>query len=287
MKAAYIILAHKNPKQVARMISRLNTKNTSFHIHVDSSKDITKFEEEISKINQFQNIFFTENRYRPKWGGFNAIKAEVELLKAAVKATPDAILFISGQDYPIKSNRFLEEYLLQYKDKVLFQYQEVDLSKPNTTDHYYFADYFDYKKDSFDYKKVSIIARIMTKLLSKRTYLQNTTPYTGRVQFVMPADVAEYVIKEFEQNKTFNNHYKYTLMVDEQYFHTMLLNSKYKDRVVNTQTHYADYDAPHPVVWTSKDLAELAQQEALFARKFDTDIDETILDLIDEHILSK
>jgi len=42
MKIAYIILAHKNPDQIKRLVLRLNTEGTSFFIHIDK-KAIIKF----------------------------------------------------------------------------------------------------------------------------------------------------------------------------------------------------------------------------------------------------
>jgi hypothetical protein len=43
----------------------------------------------------------------------------------------------------------------------------------------------------------------------------------------------------------------------------------------------------HPEILKTADLAELMRSGALFARKFDTDVDAGILDQIDRHCLSE
>lgn len=288
MKIAYIILAHKNPAQVARLVNRLNTENVLFSIHIDAASDLNAYKEQMQIFNpDSNNIYFLENRYRVRWGGFNTVKAEVELIRFVIRFNPECIVFLSGQDYPIKSNANLEKYFKQYEGQFIIEYQLVDLKKPNRIVHYCFADYFDYKKEFFQKKNIPVLIRAFNKIIPKRKMLNGIIPYEGRVQFVMPLDIAKYVVEEYMNNKALKNFYKYVLLGDEQYFHTMLMNSKYADRTYNITTHFADYTSHHPIVWKSKDIEYLKKQENIFARKFDILIDEEILNLIDKEILFK
>ena len=286
MKIAYIILAHKNPLQVSRLISRLNYEDSLFVIHVDLNTDIYPFKNELSK---YSNLYFTTKRYKTNWGGFNTVKATIELLKLAVENETETIVFISGQDYPIMSNNSLKQYLNNYNGKALIEYETGSLNKtlPNRTNRYYFADYFKYNKTGvFDYKKVPIIPRILTKILPKRNFLKGFVPFVGRVWFILPLNIAKYFVEKYNSNTTFNNFYKFTISSDEMYFQTLLLNSHFAENTINLQTTFADYNAPNPVIWKSKDLELLKKQTTPFARKFDTNIDEKILDLIDREILN-
>jgi hypothetical protein len=53
----------------------------------------------------------------------------------------------------------------------------------------------------------------------------------------------------------------------------------------NFPVSFADYSDYRPAVWKSKDIELLKKQVSPFARKFEIEVDEKILDLIDEQIL--
>ena len=57
MTRNYIILAHKNPIQLSRLINRLDDDHSNFYIHIDKSTDIREFKINIQKK---QNIYFIE-----------------------------------------------------------------------------------------------------------------------------------------------------------------------------------------------------------------------------------
>ncbi|MCC9137332.1 beta-1,6-N-acetylglucosaminyltransferase [Pontibacter silvestris] len=281
MKIAYIILVHKNPKQVARLINRLNTQNTIFSLHLDASVPLEDFKNIVLSGNPgCDNIHFKEKRYRTRWGGFNAVRATAELIESVLPYKPDHVFFLSGQDYPLKTNQDIRTLLKEeYKDSILIENRRfnADPNKPNRLNRFYFCDYFDWEK-----KK--LIPRLLTKVLPSRKFLDGMQPYIGRVQFILPLKAAEYVTAEYRNNKKLNNFFKYVLCADELYFQTILLNSEFAPKVLNTRIHYANYDVPHPVVWQAKDIEHLKKQPNLFARKFDINVDEKVLDLLDEYL---
>lgn len=291
MKIAYIILVHKNPKQVARLINRLNTENVIFSIHVDLNANQDEFEKEIFLENiNHDNIHFLKTRFKPRWGGFNTIKAAVCLIESVLKFNPSEIVYISGQDYPIMNNENIEQYLLKNRGNVLIEYEpaSLELKIPNSTNRYYFADYFNYNpKGSFNSKEVPLLARILSKILPKRSFIKDIKPYIGRQWFILPLDVAKFIVAEYKSNKKLRNFYKYTIHPAEMYFQTLLLNSKFANRVINLRTIFADYNAPNPIVWRAEHIQTLKEQSMPFARKFDQTIDSKILDLIDDEILNK
>lgn len=289
MKIAYLILVHKNPKQVARLIRRLNIENTIFSIHVDLNTNVEPFKQEIFALNpDNDNIYFLEKRFKPKWGGFNTIRAAVELINSILTYKPDNIVYLSGQDYPIMNNNAIKEYLELYRGKALIEYEPagLDLKIPNSTNRYYFCDFVNYNpKGLFNAKEVPILAKILTKILPKRRFIKGVKPFIGRQWFIFPLDIAEFVVEEYKRNKALNNFYRFTIHSAEMYFQTLLLNSKYSGRVVNLRTIFADYNAPNPILWKSENIDILKSQNIPFARKFDSTVDGNILDLIDQEIL--
>lgn len=291
MKIAYLILVHKNPKQVARLINRLNVENTIFSIHVDHNANLEDFKTEIFISNpNNNNIYFLNKRFKPKWGGFNTIRAAVELINSVLKYSPDSIVYLSGQDYPIMTNTDIKKYLSKYAGKALIEFEpsSLDLKTPNSTNRYYFCDFVNYNpKGLFNAKEVPLLARILTKILPRRSFIKGVKPFIGRQWFILPLDIAKFVVEEYKQNKALSNFYRFTIHSAEMYFQTLLLNSKYADRVTNLRTIFADYNAPNPILWRAENIEQLKNRTMPLARKFDENVDEKILDLIDNEILDK
>lgn len=291
MKIAYLILVHKNPKQVARLINRLNIENTIFSIHVDYNANLEDFKNEIFTVNpNSNNIAFLDKRFKPKWGGFNTIRAAVELIDSVLKYEPDSIVYLSGQDYPIMTNSDIKKYLTKHTGKAIIEFEpaSLDLKIPNSTNRYYFCDFVNYNpKGLFNAKEVPLLARILTKILPRRKFIKGIKPFIGRQWFILPLDIAKFVVEEYKRNKALSNFYRFTIHSAEMYFQTLLLNSKYVDRIINLRTIFADYNAPNPILWKAENIEQLRNQPMPLARKFDASVDEEILDLIDKKILNK
>jgi hypothetical protein len=108
MKKAYIIMAHKAPQQLYRLIDRLNDGDSEFFIHIDKTAEFTQF----NSIKEFGDIVHFIERVNSKWGGFGSVQASLNGLKAVRDSSKnfDQVLLLSGQDYPIKSNAYINEF---------------------------------------------------------------------------------------------------------------------------------------------------------------------------------
>ena len=110
MQKNYLILAHKNPQQLARMIKTLDDGNSKFFIHLDAKTPIEPFTAQLED----EHIVFIPKRERCVWGDFSIVLATIHLMEAAAKAQNKGFfILMSGQDYPIKPigelDAFLEE----------------------------------------------------------------------------------------------------------------------------------------------------------------------------------
>ena len=77
----YLLLVHKEPLQVLRLINRLKDGSSSFFIHVDKKSELSDF---TSVING-DNIIYLQNRTNTIWGDFSKILAVIELIKLSLK----------------------------------------------------------------------------------------------------------------------------------------------------------------------------------------------------------
>ena len=98
MQKNYLILAHKNPLQLGRMIERLDDGASKFFIHLDAKTPIEPF----AACLEGGHIRFIEPRERCVWGDFSIVQATIRLMEAASEEQGLFIL-MSGQDYPIQS----------------------------------------------------------------------------------------------------------------------------------------------------------------------------------------
>jgi hypothetical protein len=114
--------------------------------------------------------------------------------------------------------------------------------------------------------------------------------FGGKTWWSITADAARYVVDQHFNNKRYQKFFKYTLIPDEMYIHTILMNSHFAQHCVNNDLRDIEWeggDGTHPIFFRAEHINRLKESKNLYARKFDTDIDSNILDLIDEEILNK
>lgn len=76
---------------------------------------------------------------------------------------------------------------------------------------------------------------------------------------------------------------------DEMVFQSVLYNSHFREIIVNDNQRYVDWSElqPSPKILTMTDAETLTTSDKLFARKFDPDVDNKILDYLDGVIARK
>jgi hypothetical protein len=109
----YIILVHKNPLQLIRLVNKLSESNVYFYIHIDKLVDSKPFLEAAKDIS---NIHFISDEKREEgvWCGIGLVKATINTLNQII--TDDRkgyCILLSGQDYPIKNNLYIKTFLLK------------------------------------------------------------------------------------------------------------------------------------------------------------------------------
>jgi predicted AlkP superfamily phosphohydrolase/phosphomutase len=107
--------------------------------------------------------------------------------------------------------------------------------------------------------------------------------------WILSFEAARYIYSILKEDDRISLFFKHTWAPDEFLIHTLLMNSSFKEDVINENYHYIDRSlgGARPKVLTTDDFILLAHSNKMFARKFDRTIDAKILDLIDERILSK
>ncbi|CAM4362207.1 Core-2/I-Branching enzyme [Pedobacter westerhofensis] len=290
MKKAYIILAHKNLDHLLRMVERLDDGNSHFFIHVDLKTELPCSYAELAKN---RRVLLTK-RIATSWGGFSLAQATLNAMYD-IKATGihfEAINLLSGQDYPIKSNEEIDNFFKTSKYGVYLDHFTLpNYKRWDTGGTYRYQKYF------FGIGKTSLLFSKLMNLLSTyvpvfaRKLPAHLTPYCGSQWWTINMYALNYILSFIGEHPDYVEFHKFTFAPDELFFHIILLNAKdpalqlsiSKDNL--RYIKWAKLDNAHPEVLKPEDMEDLRQSGSLFARKFDGENDEKILDLIDEQIL--
>lgn len=284
MKLAYIIMAHSQPQQLKRLVSILQSDTASFFIHIGKKAEST-YQEAVELLRCFPNVYFLPRRYT-YWAHPSLVKAAVTGLKTLVHSgvSYDYVSLLSGQDYPIKKISDIERFFEQNAGKQFINYEIVDSTNPRnqlivpwnvTTRLEYW--HFMYRNR-------------MIYIPTKRKMPFGYTPYVGYLWWSFSREFVEYMVNFLEEQPRYTRFFDNVYISDEFFFQTLLLNSPFKDKAVNDDLRFADWDNPDfgvPAIFLTSDFERLQNTHHPFARKFDISRDSRILDLIDEKILAR
>lgn len=284
-KHAYLIMAHTQPELLKKLLSMLDDERNDIYLHIDSkAKDYPL--QEVTAVVKKSKCILTE-RTDVKWGSYSQINCEMVLLKEAVKTEHVYYHLLSGMDLPIKSLdeifTFFDKYEgLEFVDEDLPQISEAALSRVKYVHKFY--------------GKAGSVKDILGAAASKGQKLMGvdrTRKYAdiifqkGRNWFSITHGLAKLVVeKEAWVQEVFGQ----SVCGDELFLQTVARNSEYADKICNQNTmpeipdtRYIDWARGtnnNPYVFRESDYEELKNSSALFARKFDLNVDEKIVEIL-------
>jgi len=303
MKIAFLNLCHTDPELVTRAARKL-TEHASLDmfIHVDLKSEIGPFQEALSGLS---SVYFTQERVKVYWGGFNAIKATVALLRQALESPVeyDYFVILQNLDYPTRSNEDIIGFFEANAGKEFIRGCHI----AGTKDWHYARKYKIYNKRDDDFyltkhtkprmymRYAHMMLRSLMTIRSNGVIVENGQRfdlYYGAAQWAVTRELAVYLVDFYDSHPRFNQVMKHVQFPDEEYFHTIVHNSPYKQRclkydepverwLVNWRNlHYFDYPREITVL-TEKYYERIMADGALFARKVQTGISDALLDMID------
>jgi hypothetical protein len=285
MRVAHIILTHKNPVQLARLIKTMQHPQFDFYIHADTKIRI----DDLKDIEQMPNVKLIKNRIECNWGGFTLLKAIFNSLSEVLSSGIDYgfINLLSAQDYPITTPQKIYEFLLEKKGKNFISFDESHNSEwwknaSNRYEKYHFTD--------LKIKGKFFLERILNMFMPSRKFPEYSTLYGGNKStwWTISTDCAIYLCEKFYENTKLHKFLQFCWGTDEFVIPTFIMNSHFKDHVVNDNLRYIDWSEgkASPKLFDLSDFEKISSSNMLFARKFDSVHNEAILDKIDEQLLT-
>lgn len=315
MNINYIILAHKQPKQLKRLIERLSDHACFFYIHIDLNSDIEPFVNEVSMLNNVQFIS-NEKREFGTWGDIGIVRATINILEEIVNNNgPGYCVLMSGQDYPIKDNAHIKSFFSENYGTEFISHFSIPSIDWNAGGMERICNYkFNisnkrgdlvltpsiFQSKFYTLKSLKNIYRLakgkkftsILKLLKRRAKFPNyLKPFGGDQWWAITTETAKKVLQFINEHPDYLVFHKETLLPDEIFFQSIIvqLNSATPHLIKPSLTYvnWQKMNVPLPVTFNIEDISELRNQskEKLFARKFDISMDENILNAIDQSIL--
>lgn len=322
IKVVYLIASHTNPQQVLRLVKTLRAGSPSAEIvvHHDYScsyLDSTVFE-------RLPHVYVIKDFIPVEWGDFSQVKMmlnAIEWITTHLKF--DWLVLISGQDYPIQPLSQIERFLetTSYDGFIT----GVPLNKatpcgqvecsitnsagnpcPDCVTRYYYRYYQASPNLTKMLKKVreyfckrcallqirSLPGKTKTKIMiGVRSFLSPFNSefecYKGSSWFTLNHRCLQYIRQFVLSSPGFVRYYQRTLMPDESFFQTILLNNP-SLKILNDNKRlisWQDSTSMSPEVLRIQDFDRIIVSGQHFARKFDLNIDAEILDMIDHYTL--
>jgi hypothetical protein len=276
LRLAYIVSAYLNLGQVDRLVRRLSSEGASFLIHVDKKTDDGEFRAMREGMRDLPSVWFLE-RHTCHWGGFGHVRATLkgidELLGRRIQF--DYVTLLTGQDYPIKPNAYLERFFDEHRPSSFMSFSPLpsDSWSPRGG------------LDRVEHRHIRLYGGHV-ELPFKRRFPQGLRPYGGGAYWCLSRQCIEHVAAVVARRQELVRFFRGVDIPDEIFFQTILLNSDLRDTIVNDNLRYIDWtQGRRPAILRTRDLDALRASPKLFARKFDVTQDEAVLDLIDRELL--
>jgi hypothetical protein len=281
MRLAFLILAHRLPEQLERLTTYLAENDCDVFVHIDTKS--SKIFENYRKLFESNNRVHIHSRYKIHWGGYSQIRATMFLLQEAVRHSDFLFVsLISGQDVPIKPLTELRKFLDGHRGRSFLGHNPMPIpgfGQNGWLDRvqlYWITNFPD--PLGFFFNRLNVL--IHTAQHKFGIYHNPKTGFhAGPNWFTLSREMAVYTVDLLSRSPKVLRRYKNTRCADEIIMQTILLNSPYKDQIVNNCLREIDWHTgpEFPRVFRVVDLPKLKASPHFFARKFDAGIDNEVI----------
>ena len=288
MRIAYLILAHDQPRHVGRLVEQLDDGNARFFIHVDRKSDIALFRQAITS----ERATLLNERLSINWGGWRMVQATLNMLRRAHSVgTSDYYQLLSDSCYPIKSNRDIAGKLHASTNNYITINHELT---PQSQRFWWIGQYHwpDLLPGRTPMRLHKFSRRLQSRLPPRRLP-RGLRLYKGWQWWCLSYECIDYILRYIESHPEVVRFFRYTRIPDETFFHTIIGNSKFADRLspgidegTITGNHYIRWLGGKPCVLKANAFEALIKSDACFARKLNETESFQLIRMLREYCLT-
>jgi hypothetical protein len=294
-RIAYIISAYKDPAHLARLIRALEG-DADFYVHVDANVDDRPFREAVG-----DKACFVARHY-VSWGGWEQVEYQRELLQAVIASGRDygRVVCLSGQDYPLVSNRALHAAFDAEPDREFI----CGYSLTRTTDARQLRKIRRYHplrdlrlSNRWLKNKFVVGSRLLMAMLPLRRKPWLTVEghreevYFGSDYWAITLPCARYVVDRLTREPAYARYFRTTFVPSELCIQTIIFNSPFAVHAIRMEGVYPGLTRLTPLhlivygaqikEFTADDYAALRASGKMFCRKVVSGKGDALVALID------
>lgn len=283
---AYLISAYRQPALLRRLIERLSFDGASFLIHLDAKVDADHYFAGMGDILDRREVHLVP-RTRCDWGRFGHVQASLNGITLALeRRLPfEHLVLLTAQDYPIKPVEVLRDHLARHREACFMEYHR--LPRPGWP--------HDGGLERLERRSVAVLRRRwlfpnrLVPLPPRRRIPLGLVPYQGSSYWWLSRECVEFVHSFVTDHPEYVRFFRTALIPDESFFHMIILNSRFADRVIGDDLRFTEWGprAQRPTTLTDEHFDALHDSPALVARKFDLELAPALIDRVDRELLSE
>ncbi|GAB6012549.1 beta-1,6-N-acetylglucosaminyltransferase [Viscerimonas tarda] len=290
MQQAILITAYKNSGHLNKIVDFFSNSPSGFYcfIHIDKKSAIPK--DEIEKLRRKDNVKLVSQKYSVNWGGINHLKAILLLLEAALKNS-DAKYFhlITGHDFPVQSTAQFEAFREENEGKEFlefnpFPYKNWENGGLDRISLFNIYDLID-GRTGWGEKIAKGIIKLQKRLKIKRGFPNDFPPlFGGSTYWSLSRNCIGYIFDYLRAHPRFLKRFNYSFCSEEVFFQTIIMNSPLKEHVVNNNLRFIVWEKRNgnfPANLDESDYNDIIKSNALFARKFEYPVSESLVSRIE------
>ena len=270
VRIAYFIMVHHKPEAFKAMFQKIYTRDQFYLVHIDRKAKFEVIEEIQLYLIQFPNVYIPES-INIITGGFSMVQAELDAMEFLLNVSPEWDYFInlSGEDYPLKSQNIIRNFLTVNNGRNYLLYYDQKFYRPDTLQR--IQNHF----TELSYK--------ISSLIYKREFMKGVIPYIGSKWFIFTRNTCAFLANN-KKVMDFEEYYLHTFLPAESFFQTVLMNTAFREVIVNDDKR-AIIGNPLLGKKPNKDdlIRYLQSNNYLFIRKIGSKTDESILQYIEEN----
>lgn len=293
-KHAFLIIAHQDDYCFRILLSMLDDVRNDIYIHMDLKN---KFYDQnaVEKIVHRANIFHIQ-RTDVSWGAYSQINAEILLLRAALAQKQSYAFYhlLSGQDLPINTQDYIHNFFDSHIGMNFVQFED-GIFEDKYSDRVHC--YHPFQQTLGRESDRRLPGKHPFKWLVSRS-VRFAQKYCCRVNdkidfqkgsnwWSISDSLARFVVLN---SKWIEKHFKSALCCDEVFLQTLIYNSSFIDHLFRREFddsnesiyRLIDWRRGSPYVFRLSDWMEISQSKLVFARKFDPEVDSSIIKKIFE-----
>jgi len=270
---AYFLAVHKNPEQVLHLLDAILRDEDTFVLHVDSKSPRNVRSDLEKSLRGKSNVRFLPSQ-ACNWGSWSQVKIELNGIADLLNRPGSWQHFIdlSGQDYPLVPVELIKQFLGGHPRDSFMEVTDPH-KNPGTDEHRLFVR----RWNRYHLEHPRRGTEGPYRLPIPNPFPKNLQWFRGSNWKILSREFCEFLIAgEDDLVKVATRFWRWTACPDESFFQTVLMNSRFRDRVVFDNKREVVW--PGPKTFTMDDYSYLKASRQFFARKFDMSLDRSVLD---------